>query len=302
MNHVSTYSLWYIISLADYYERTGDIDFLNSHCEYIRGLLEICFGYVSPDGRENIPGRRFLDWPNNNNPMALHAGLQGLLYWTFRKAEYLSGALALPTAGVKKALQLLSSYTPDPGLNKSAAAIMTVSGLHDRSDIVERYPFSGVSTFFGYYMLQAKSTASALELIRRYWGGMLDYGATTFWEDFNLDWLENSTSIAELPVPGKSDLPRGFWGSLLQGACATVFVTAGPADQPPFLSERISGIKFLKPGGKEISFSPDLGGLEYAKCTIPTMYGAVKIVLEAGKKMKVDVPGQIMVKVMNESM
>ena len=27
----------------------------------------------------------------------------------------------------------------------------------------------------------------ALDVIRTYWGAMLDLGATTFWEDFNID-------------------------------------------------------------------------------------------------------------------
>ena len=29
----------------------------------------------------------------------------------------------------------------------------------------------------------------ALDIIRDYWGGMLDMGATSFWEDFDLAWM-----------------------------------------------------------------------------------------------------------------
>ena len=31
-------------------------------------------------------------------------------------------------------------------------------------------------------------TLGHLDVIRRFWGGMIDLGATTFWEDFSLDW------------------------------------------------------------------------------------------------------------------
>ena len=65
-------------------------------------------------------------------------------------------------------------------------------------------------------MLQTLPTGPALELIRRYWGAMLDFGATTFWEDFDLDWLKNTSPISELPVPGKDDLHADF-GKGFQG-------------------------------------------------------------------------------------
>jgi len=46
------------------------------------------------------------------------------------------------------------------------------------------------STFYGFYVLQALAKAgdtdTALDFISRYWGAMLDLGATTFWEDFDL--------------------------------------------------------------------------------------------------------------------
>ena len=49
---------------------------------------------------------------------------------------------------------------------------------------------------FGYYILTAKSNgrrlAGALDGMRDYWGGMLSMGATTFWEDFDLNWMKNA--------------------------------------------------------------------------------------------------------------
>ena len=63
-------------------------------------------------------------------------------------------------------------------------------------EILAVEPFRQLSTFLGYYVLIARAKVGdikgALEVIRNYWGGMLAMGATTFWEDFNINWLENA--------------------------------------------------------------------------------------------------------------
>ena len=55
-------------------------------------------------------------------------------------------------------------------------------------------------------ILAAKAMAGdfvgALRDIREYWGAMLDLVATTFFEDFNLDWVENSAPIDEVVPEG----------------------------------------------------------------------------------------------------
>ena len=57
---------------------------------------------------------------------------------------------------------------------------------------------------------KAGETDTALDFIRAYWGGMLDLGATTFWEDFDLGWTENAGRIDELVPPGKKDIHGDF--------------------------------------------------------------------------------------------
>ena len=45
--------------------------------------------------------------------------------------------------------------------------------------------------FYVYYMLETIAKAGeyekAIDIINSFWGAMLELGATTFWEDFNLD-------------------------------------------------------------------------------------------------------------------
>ena len=141
-------------------------------------------------------------------------------------------------------------------------------------------------------MLLAQPSVAAMELIRRYWGAMLDRGATTFWEDFNLDWLENSGRIDEFTPEGKLDLHADFGAFCYKGLRHSLCHgwACGPM---PFLSERVLGIEFLEPGGKKISVKPDLGDLEYVSGTYPTPFGGISVTAERSGKMEIDAPSEI---------
>ncbi len=289
MNNMRTYSCWWVISLADYYRATGDIEYLRKQRDYLSGLLELYSSYIAQDGSEKIPEPRFLDWQNDANIQAKHAGLQGLLLWMFISGEQLLADLGESTEFVRNAQNRLKRHTPDCAGSKAAAAIQTLSGLADRSDVILSDPFRGVSTFYGFYMLLAQPTVSAMNLIRRYWGAMLDRGATTFWEDFNLDWLENSGRIDEFTPEGKRDLHADFGDYCYKGLRHSLCHgwACGPM---PFLSERVFGIKFLEPGGGKVSIKPDLGDLEFVSGSYPTPHGAIHIEADKSGKLKLDVP------------
>ena len=79
---------------------------------------------------------------------------------------------------------------------------MVINGMEDPGEVNERLlkkgGAQGMSAFMGYYILTARAMAGdyqgCLDCIRDYWGGMLSLGATTFWEDFDVRWLENADS------------------------------------------------------------------------------------------------------------
>ncbi len=289
---IYTYSCWWVIALFDYFIATGDRGYLEKKRAYLTGLLEQFSSYVTPDGRECVPEKRFLDWPTRENEQAKHAGIQGLLLWMMNSGEKLLKVLGEDTSKVCRAASLLKKHIPDCGNSKQAAALMTVSGLADKSSVLLADPYKGVSTFYGFYMLLGQPTANALDLIRKYWGAMLDYGATTFWEDFDLDWIKNTTPITEMPVPEKDDLHKDFGNYCYKGLRHSLCHgwSGGPA---PFMSERVFGIRFLEPGGRKITVDPDLGGLEYVKGSLPTPHGVIKIETDRSGKVKLDVPGDI---------
>ena len=289
MNDIPTYSCWFIISAWDYYLATGDRDFLSRHAEYFKRMLVHYTKYIRDDGSETIPERRFLDWPNNDNLPAKHAGLQALLLWMMQAGEKILRELKIDARDVVDAQKKLLLHVPDPAGRKAPAALQTLTGLADRTDVLAHDPFRGVSTFFGYYMLLAQPTRPALELIRRYWGGMLDLGATSFWEDFDLAWTGNAGRIDELPAPGKADIHADFGDHCYKGLRHSLSHgwSCGPA---PFLSERVLGVRFLSPGGIRVSIRPDLGGLKYVRGSVPTPRGVITVEADDSGKCKFTLP------------
>ena len=287
VNGIHTYTCWLIISLWDYLCVSGDVEFVRRHADRIGRILDLFRGYISKDGSETVPEKRFLDWPNEDSPEAKHAGIQALLLWMMQAGAKLKRFLGKDASVEEAAQKLLLTHVPDPVGRKAPAALMTLTGLADRRDVLENDPFRNVSTFYGYYMLLAKKTAPALDLIRKYWGGMLKMGATSFWEDFDLDWMDNAFGIDSLPVQGKKDIHADFGNYCYKGLRHSLSHgwSSGPA---PFLSERVLGVSFPAPG--KIHVRPDLGDLKEVCGTVPTPQGLVTVEADCTGKTDIRIP------------
>jgi len=115
---------------------------------------------------------------------------------------------------------------------------------------------------------------------------MLDVGATTFWEDFDLDWTQNAGRIDE-PVPaGKKDLHGDFGAHCYKGFRHSL--CHGWASGPTaWMSEHVLGVKVLEPGCAAVRIAPELGDLQWAEGTFPTPKGVIRIRHEKGADGKV---------------
>ena len=122
-------------------------------------------------------------------------------------------------------------------------------------------------------LMPCRRRTNAQEIICRYWGGMPDYGATTFWEDFDLDCLKNTSPISGLPNHGRNDLHADFGTYCYKGLRYSLCL-GGASAPTSFLSRRFGGIRFAEPGGRKISITPNLCDLEYAAVRYPTPYGS----------------------------
>ena len=286
MNGISSYSMWWILIHHEWYGYTADRAYLSEQQDYLVALLKQLCACVDSDGMETLPETRFLDWPSRADQQATHAGLHALLVLTLEAGAELCDTLKEPDQAVqcRDTAAHLREYIPDPGVSKQAAALMALAELQDAKQLNKQVMAVGgaarMSTFYGYYVLQARAQADdiqgCLDCIRDYWGAMLDLGATSFWEDFDLAWTENAAGIDELVPPGKKDIHgdfgnycyKGFRHSLCHGWAS------GPT---AWLSEHVLGIQVVEAGCKKVKIEPHLGDLDWAKGTFPTPLGLIRV-------------------------
>ena len=284
-NGMSAYSMWYLIMQYDWYMHFGNIDFLRKHGDYIKGLVDLIDTKVDAEGNDELGGGRFLDWPSSPNEKGVHSGYRALIVWAMNDAAKLCRILGdEPQAKKAEAIvaRLNKKIMPSNNL-KQAEGLMAIAGLKSAEDaakaILEGGP-KGFSTFYGYYMLQALAMdgkyAEALDIISKFWGGMLDLGATTFWEDFNLDWVDNVGRIDEFVPAGKKDI-HGDFGAYCYPGFRHSFCHGWASGPTAWMSQHVLGIEPLEPGCRKVSVKPHLGNLEWAEGTYPTPMGNIYV-------------------------
>ena len=127
-----------------------------------------------------------------------------------------------------------------------------------------------VSPYYNYYVVTAMAETGhrleALQWLRKYWGGMLDEGATSFWEAYDLRWPKKNYHVS-LQADGTS----GFFVSLAHGW------SSGPT---AWLMEQVLGIRSTDAGFSRVTLRPDLIDLTWAKGSEPTPSGPIVIDLK----------------------
>jgi alpha-L-rhamnosidase len=285
MNDISAYSMWWVLIHRDLYKNQGDLEYLRKQQKYLVGLLDLLISKTK-DNMENLDGTRFLDWPSSENPKGIHAGLHAMMVMTLDAGAELCTVLDEPAEAVKckETASRLRMYVPDANHSKQAAALMALAGLISpekaNAEVIAVGDCERFSTFYGYYMLQAKAQAKdyqgALNCIRNYWGGMLDMGATTFWEDFDLTWTKNAAPINEIVPDGKDDI-HGDFGAYCYKKLRHSLCHGWASGPTAWLTEHVLGVSVVEPGCKTIRVQPNLGDLKWVEGTYPTPMGVVKI-------------------------
>ena len=286
MNNIPSYSMWWIIIQHDYFMQFGDREYLQKQIPYMKNICQMLSMHIDEQGKDSTPPMRFVDWPTKENADATDVGLQALHTLANQYAMEIFTMLgetemAQQCENDAKKLQAWQVHLADA---KQANALAVIAGLMDAKDANEKSlkcgGAEGLSAFMGYYILLARAmagdVAGALDTIRQYWGGMLKLGATTFWEDFDIRWLENAAPIDRLPKEHEVDVHGtygkhcyiGFRHSLCHGWAS------GPTS---WLSRYVLGIEIMEPGCRKIRVSPNLCGLKWVRGTYPTPDGVMEI-------------------------
>jgi len=286
MNDMSSYSMWWILIQRDWYNYQGDLDYLKEQNEYLVGLLHQLAKYINEDGKEILEGERFLDWPTSENTEATDAGHQALMVLAFKAGAELCRELGeLETEALcVQSIEKLQEYVPEMTGTKQDAALLAMSGLVSpekaNAEVLAQNGVHKMSTFYGYYMLIARAMAGdyqgAIDNIREYWGAMLDLGATTFWEDFDIEWMENAGRIDELTPEGKINVHADY-GNYCYVGYRHSYCHGWASGPTSWLTQYVLGVNVIEPGCKKIKISPHLGDLEWVKGTFPTPFGVLSI-------------------------
>lgn len=286
INNIPAYSMWWIIIQYDYFMQYGDLAYLERQIPYLEQVCNMLSSYIDANGKDITPEMRFVDWPTRRSPAATDLGLQALHILAVKRAAELFDIFGRmrSAAQCREDCTKLCSFPINMCDSKQANALAAWAGLFDAETVNEKSLRSGgaegLSAFMGYYILQTRAEAGdiagALDVIRDYWGGMLHLGATTFWEDFDLKWLENASPIDRLPQENEIDVHATYGGYCYQGFRHSLCHgwSSGPTS---WLTKYILGVNVLEPGCKKLQIKPELCDLQWVSGTYPTPEGVVEI-------------------------
>ena len=297
VNSIPGYSALWISALDQYYLHTGSLDYLKSVHQRLIDLLatmdaEMDADYLFADKSKDWP---FVDWTADlsaDTPEA-RRGTQFEYILAFRDAAFLLRELGDNDAAAKRdqaAAQLTAAaqgHLLDPatgtfGSRWQINSMAILSGaatptqvpaiwstvLTHTADASFREP--PITPFYNYYVISAMAStghrAQALDWIRKYWGGMVREGATSFWEAYDTHWPTGNAHVS-LQADGTS----GYFVSLAHGW------SSGPTS---WLMEEILGIHPTAAGFRTATLRPDLVGLAWARGTEPTPHGPIAIDLK----------------------
>jgi len=308
VNGLPSYSAWWVVAEAEYVQSWGDLEQLHAMRPRLVELLAVMEREL--DARNVYDavggGKPFVDWApglSGDSPEARRATHFEYLL-AFRRAAWLlelagdksdtARAAARADAMTLAAKQYLREADGSYGDRWQTNAIAVLAGAvtsdADRAAVWKvlartvrgRKPTDHISPYYGSYLLAAMAElghrAEAIQWMKSYWGGMLDAGATSFWEAWDPSWA-GSDPHAKLEADDKV----GYYASLAHGW------SSGPA---AWLMEQLLGITATEPGFRVTTIRPELAGLGAVRGAVATPFGPVRVDADA-KKIAVEIPAGI---------
>ncbi len=296
-SHVNTildYTFYWFLGIYDYYLYTGDKAFVEKYYPRMVSMMDFCLNRRNENGMMvGMPNDWvYLDWaPMDKNG---EISFEQLLFARSLETMAICANLLNDKPAASKygklasdlKAKLIPAFWSD---GKHAFVHNRVDGK--QSDAVTRYT-NMFAIFFGYidhqkqqdvkqyvllndkvqkittpymrfYELEALCTMGEQNYVRKeikdYWGGMLNLGATSFWEKYD---------PAQKGVEHYAMYGRPFGKSLCH---------AWGASPIYLLGKYFIGVKPLSPGYKEFVVEPKLGGLEWMEGSVPTPDGSIDV-------------------------
>lgn len=299
MNNIPSYSVWWVLNLVDYYMLSGDREFFENNCNYLNyilGELDACI--LEDEVNFEKTGKKttrpyFLDWPTSALPDDAFVGTMMLILYTMRKLQKLSD-VTFDRSIAKNIEKKVEKYQLYPTKSKESLAMQICCGGKDTKNVLESNGANGFSTFMCYFLLKGldfNGSKRTIDIAKEYYGGMLSRGATTFWEDFDIKWLEGSGRIDEETPSGLKDLHADYGNYCYKGLRHSL-CHGWSSGVVGFFVENVLGLEVVSPGFKKVRILPKkIFG--YAEGSIPTPYGNIFIQINANGETVVKLPDEI---------
>jgi hypothetical protein len=300
INTIAGYSAFWITGQADFYRHTGDLAYLRGQHQHLLEVLRVMDSDLDSNGLLTNPEKHkiFIDWApgfNSDAPEA-RAATQFEYALAYTEAAYLLTELGNKAAAVTYSSKadclrataqanLLDAATSTFGSRWQTNAMAVLAGAATKPQqqaiwtavlshvLTPEGPDTVITPYYGYYVLSAMAAlnhrTTALDWIRKYWGGMIAEGATSFWEAYDPRWPKQD-SHAHLQADNKT----GYYVSLAHGW------SSGPT---AWLMEQVLGIQPTTAGFRTVSIRPDLAGLAWARGAEPTPRGLIRVDLQGDK-------------------
>ncbi len=297
-NGIFSYSMYWIQSLMDYYQYTGDTATLNQYIENARFKLDRAYKHYGTD-----PTLSFYGWDER-----LGAGFENSSCRESQNAykmlcidSWLDFAWMMESVGRTKLAAVYEDYAKekieelrmnpkwymDFGIHAASDAINAGFTTEEEQKAMYELVFTdrlnriSYSPFNQYFIICALARMGrfdeAMETINDCWGGQLKYGATTFFEVFRPSWNQALEPNAAPPNNqcGYTSLCHPWGGGVVH-----------------WLTEEVLGVKPVKPGFLEFDFKPHPGsGINQLEGEVPTPAGNIQVSYNIGEgDFKIEIP------------
>jgi hypothetical protein len=295
INTIVDYTFYWFISVYDYYLYTGDKKFIEQIYPKMQTMMDYCLSRRNKNGLiEGLSGDwTFIDWAaglskkgeisfeqmlfarslesmslcanivNDNNNAASYKKLAADLkakvfsiYWNNQKQALVHSRVnGKQTDNVTRYANMFGiffNYFTEAQKQQVKKSVL----LNDNIQKI-------TTPYMRFYELEALSAmgeqAFVLKEMKSYWGGMLNLGATSFWEEYN----PTKTGTEHLAMYG-----RKFGKSLCH---------AWGASPIYLLGKYYLGVKPTSPGYATYVVEPNLGGLQWMQGKVPTPDGDIEL-------------------------
>lgn len=296
INTIMDYSFYWFLSIYDFYQYTGNKQMIAQLYPRMKSLMGYCLSRRDAEGMmQGLPGDWvFVDWADFNMSKSGALSFEQLLFCRSLETMALCANLVNDTDQARKYSQLAADlksklftafwsekehafiHNRENGVKSTQVTPFTnifavlfkyldpekTQAVKD-SVLLNPHALKITTPYMRFYELEALCDLGeqkhVMKEIRDYWGGMINLGATTFWEKYNPS-EKNPELLAMYGRPYGKSLCHA-WGA------SPIYL----------LGKYYLGVKPTSPGYQTYLVEPCLGDLQWLEGDVPTPDGKIHI-------------------------